>query len=265
MGFVSNAVGARRRSHYLSDELAPMVADSPDEKGSEYFEWESVRKAIDTFQGERPFVFVELGAGYGRWCVNAVCMLRAKHQGAAYRLVAAEPDRTHFRWLKQHFADNGIRRDWCRLCDAPVSGSQADVYFIGGQPRAWYGQAVVDDAFGKMHLGFLRRFLGKQYARRMRTVTLAELLEGHDVIDLIDMDIQGAELGVIETSLGLLRQRARRLHISTHSRDIGYRLNAALRDWEIEHAYPCLGESETSIGCISFGDGVIAARNPFIP
>src|SRR5215212_6203606 len=62
----------------------------------EYFEWialvEAVSEARDTF------VFVELGAGYGRWCVRAA--LAAGDLRFECTAVEAEP--THCRWLREH-------------------------------------------------------------------------------------------------------------------------------------------------------------------
>lgn len=85
-----------------------------------------------------------------------------------------------------------------------------------------------------------------------------------DVIDLVDMDIQEAELGTVIKGRQLLRERARRLYIGTHSRRIHSTLERVLREdgWIITWSYAPLSLQITQHGPISFADGVLAAVRP---
>ena len=79
---------------------------------------ESVLEADDGF------TMVELGAGWGRWLVDAWSVL--KQIGKTDKrllLVGVEAEPTHFEWMKQHFADNGLDVQ-AASADPGGSGSQ---------------------------------------------------------------------------------------------------------------------------------------------
>jgi FkbM family methyltransferase len=257
--FFINAVGARQRTHFFSGEQMAITSHSPIDRDAECFEWESVLQAVDGYPGGRDFVIAELGAGFGRWSVNAICALRQCHGDVPFVVIAAEADASHFRWLREHLRDNGIRPERCRLFSRPVSGKAETVYFLGGDPSKWYGQAIVDKAYAKQHFGFLGRLLGRINYRKLDSATLSNVLASVKVVDLIDMDIQGAEASVVENNLDLLERKVLRLHISTHAHDIEQRILKALSNWKIERYFPCLGERDTPIGRLKFVDGVISA------
>ena len=251
----------------------------------EYFDWIDVLSAVWAYVSAapaRPFVFVELGAGFARWSVNAVCALRSHASAAPYLVVAAEADPDHFRWMQQNLFDNGVPRERCRLFPAPVSGPKRQVLFQSGDPGNWYGQSIVENErieylarhprAQRQENSYLRepglwdRWFGPKNPRRilaMQTITLAEVIEGLDIVDMIDMDIQGAEAEVIEHSAELLSQRVLRLHIGTHSTEVEKRIRATMapRGWILEQDYTCLGLRDTPFGPVAFGDGVQSWRN----
>ncbi|MSO64751.1 MAG: FkbM family methyltransferase [Alphaproteobacteria bacterium] len=47
-------------------------------------------------------------------------------------------------------------------------------------------------------------------------VTLADILGPLDVVDLLEVDIQGAELAVLPPAMDLLDRKVRWLHLGTH-------------------------------------------------
>ena len=51
-----------------------------------------------------------------------------------YRLVAVEPELDNMKWLRKHFADNGIDPDRQWLLQTAISGSNEPVYFPVGSP-----------------------------------------------------------------------------------------------------------------------------------
>ncbi|MBM3613517.1 MAG: hypothetical protein FJX19_11245, partial [Alphaproteobacteria bacterium] len=60
-----------------------------------------------------------------------------------------------------------------------------------------------------------------------RAVTLTQVIEDIDIVDIVDMDIQMAEADVIDASLSTLAKIVR-LHIGTHSPAIEDRLDQTL-------------------------------------
>jgi hypothetical protein len=94
-------------------------------------------------------------------------------------------------------------------------------------------------------------------------VTLADILETVAFVDLIDIDIQGAEADVIEAGLPALTAKVRRLHIGTHKTDIEERIRVALAaaGWRRVWDFPCNSRTRTPYGHVTFQDGVQAWFN----
>src|SRR5688500_9494985 len=89
---------------------------------NEYFEWLDVVDAVDRYLASaaaRPFVFVELGAGYGRWSERAITCLLQRNPLADYRIIAVEADPGHYRTLGPYFTKHGISLERCKLINAP--------------------------------------------------------------------------------------------------------------------------------------------------
>jgi hypothetical protein len=101
-------------------------------------------------------------------------------------------------------------------------------------------------------------------AIRVPQIPLSDIISKYTLIDLADLDLQGAEGGAIEESIGLLNERVRRLHIGTHSHDIEAHLRKTLSDagWERLRDYPCARENDTPVGRVTFVDGVQTWDNP---
>ncbi|MGJ0513088.1 hypothetical protein [Methylocystis sp.] len=242
----------------------------------EYFEWidllESVHDAGDAF------VLVEVGAGYGRWAARGVCAARQKGVPRT-KAILVEADPLHARFAREHMSLNGLDPADLFLYETTVSARKETTLFAVEAPKGflpegatWYGQAIL----GRLGEGHLQptgvSYFGKPLFRRrdgwgvieVGSMTLAEALAGQELIDLVDMDIQGAEAEVIETSADCLNSKVKRLHIGTHGCSIEDRLRRALtaHGWTCLWDYPCQAETETSYGRVRFNDGVQSWINP---
>ena len=58
-------------------------------------------------------------------------------------LVGVEAEPTHFEWMNEHFADNGLDARRHRLIQAAVAANDGVANFAIGHAEAWYGQAIV--------------------------------------------------------------------------------------------------------------------------
>ncbi len=259
-GFLGNWVGTRIRQSF-SERLAPMLpgfyAPHPPAANDEYFQWTDMLEAIDAAQGS--FTMVELGAGFGRWVVDAWGAIRRKGlEAMPLLLVAVEAEPQHFQWLQEHFRNNGLDPARHRLIEAAVTGAPGSVTFCAGHAGAWYGQAIVPPDHGGQ----------SEYPQaqviEVRAVTLDQVLDGIAHVDLLDMDIQGAELDVCTASMSTMLAKVRRAHISTHGEEIEAALRQVFRahGWRNLHDYPLNRTSQTAYGPISFGDGVQTWINP---
>lgn len=222
----------------------------------ETFEWIAILDAVS--QSDGTFRMIELGAGYGRWLVAAACALRQKRPGAALKLIGVEAEPTHFRYLRQHLIENGLAPGDHHLIEAVVNASGDPAHFITGHGEDWYGQAIVPEGF------VMQRFPDAKTIQ-VPAVRLGDLIDGHENIDLVDMDIQGAEQEVVEASIGIMSKKVKRAFVSTHSPEIHAAIGNAFKaaKWQPVAVHGWQGASEpTAFGDISFEDGVQYWRNP---
>jgi FkbM family methyltransferase len=224
---------------------------------AELSEWQALLDAVADATGR--LTMLELGAGFGRWTVYAVAAIRRYRPELKHRFVALEAEPTHFRWLRQHTRDNGLRR-WsragsCKLIEAAVSAREGRDSFFFGDPQAWYGQALVRP----------ENETAQAPVTEVQTVTLSSLLKPLDSVDLIDLDIQGAELEVLAEAAPSLGH-VRRIHVETHLDSIDEGLPAvfarAAGEWQPEIAIPLGARRATPLGEADFsGGGVQLWRN----
>jgi FkbM family methyltransferase len=267
VGFSANFLGVRTRDAYnlgwpgfvLSQGGWVETRHPPFDE--DYFEWIDVLEAV--VEAEGVFTMIELGAGWGRWLLNGAEAAR-RRGGLRLRLVGVEAEPTHFRWLEQHVADNRVDPSGVTLIEAAVARTSGHVRFQVGDPDAWYGQSIVGGPAARA-TGLARlRSLGRRPPAEppgvavVDAVTLAEILEPLDRVDLIDLDVQGVEADVLEAAAEGLDHKVQRVHVGTHGEDNELRLRALFesRNWECRNDYPCGRESTTPWGRITFQDGV---------
>lgn len=224
--------------------------------GEETFEWINLLSAI--LEAKDKFNMIELGAGYGRWVISAACALRRTRANLPFKLMAVEGDPTHYGWMIKHFADNGINRQDHRLINAAVSDKDGEVIFTkADDPSLHYGQLIVDRA------EYAERF-GHKAAPNTRCFALATLLKEFDIVDVIDMDIQGAELSVVSACPAELSAKVRRVHIGTHGVELESGLRTFFRGlgWSCQWDFGTQGVRDTPYGSVRFEDGAQTWINP---
>jgi FkbM family methyltransferase len=220
---------------------------------------------------------IELGAGIGCWVVRAAYAVQQYNPSLPYRLIAVEAEPTHFEWMRDHFLDNGINPDQHLLIHAAVSDKPGQASFYvenpgsSADPSAWYGQALTKDY--EVDLAASDATYGDFRVRRHQSgaksiivpaITLASILDGLQQVDLIHIDIQGAELGVVGSAIQELGRKVKRLHIGTHGHDIEAGLRELLKShqWRCLADYPSFSREPTPWGPIDFQDGVQSWINP---
>jgi len=244
---VGDDLGVITRPVFVSGDAASMIGEP---LPHEAFEWMALLDAIT--EATTDFTMLELGAGFGRWTVRAAAAIRRYRPDVTYRLVAVEAEPTHFEWLTMHTADNHLRPrsavGRCELINAAVSENAGEEPFYFGDPAAWYGQALVrPDNRG-----------ADASVRPVETITLSSLLEPLDSVDLIDLDVQGAELEVLREAASSLG-RVRRIYVETHSEAIDESLagvfQSAEGEWSLIVSAPLGARRRTPLGEAIFTDG----------
>jgi FkbM family methyltransferase len=274
--FIIDALGGRTRKRYYAG--FDWAGSRPDAVGlfdlfrpgpnEELFEWIDVLGAVALAHGQ--FTMVELGCGFARWLVTASVALRQRDVGRV-RLIGIEAEPTHFRWARRHLRDNGVDPRCVELIPAAVSVHEGTASFYTGSADAWYGQALTQAHLAPTpwFLRVFRRLCGSRpcvmdTVSRVRTVSLNSILDRCDMVDLIDMDIQGAELDVLSRAMDSLDRRVCRIHIGTHAPEIERGLRGLFQQlgWINRNDYPCQRENDTPWGHMHFVDGVQTWLNP---
>lgn len=249
----------------------------PPPLSEEFFEWIDILEAVAN--GNSPFVFCELGAGFGRWSVAAG--LAARQRNRPYHAIMVEAEPKHAEWANLHVSDNAID---ARLIEAAVGSERGSMDFIVQQvttdsgeardPKSWYGQVLAHDAgfsFAQAEThpldyhGRKVKVVNGWGAIEVPVITLDDVFRDHEVIDLIDADIQGGEADVFCGSMPILNQRVRKIHIGTHSHPVEDRLRSAFakNEWRLKWDFPCQSQAvPTPYGPVDFGDGVQSWVNP---
>ena len=240
----------------------------------EYFEWIDLLEAVKA--ARQRFVMLELGAGYGRWGIRASLAAKQRAIPSFVRFVEAEPQ--HVAWLQGAVALNGLVSSEFSIVERAVSYGAVQVpfcvEFVGDghsgklDAHNWFGQAVGWEPVSAT----AQRYFGREvfttpggYSQIfVDTATLEELTADLDVIDLIDMDLQQAERDVVAHSIGVLNEKARRVHIGTHSHEIEDEIREIFLHygWKKIWDFACVQTNETVFGPIPFVDGIQSWVNP---
>jgi FkbM family methyltransferase len=266
-GWDVNFLGVRTRVSFfsvfarLADYPRGCTREAPKPVPNEdYFEWIALLEAVLDAQGS--FTMVELGAGWGRWIVNGIGALRAQGN-LPYLVVGVEAEPTHFEWMKQHLVDNDVDLRRATLIEGAVADADGDVWFHVGEPGDWYGQRIALPEEVTPETERQREICGRSVAR-IRAVSLRTVLRNLDRVDLLDVDIQGAEADALEAASDVVNGKVKRMYVGTHDQTNEGRLRRLFGglEWEGVYDFPGGGVSDTPWGRMTFEDGVQLWVNP---
>jgi FkbM family methyltransferase len=244
-----------------------------------YFEWIDVLESVVAARGS--YTMIDLGAGFGRWAARAVLAARRYDPSLPHRVIAVEAEPRVFEWMHQHFAENHIEPSDHKLIHGAVCEQSSRVlFYIGGPPGGqfdrelndWYGQFLTQDYDASGESEEDGEYCGHQVLRHktgwrsifVPGVSLRNLLNDLEHVDLIDMDIEGQELPTIRSTIEELDVKVKRLHIGTHGKEIESELRELLSShgWECLADYPLRSINKTPWGEIWFENGVQSWTNP---
>jgi FkbM family methyltransferase len=213
----------------------------------ELFEYIALLEAIDAAT-KGQFTMLELGAGYGRWMVNAAKAAQQRDLTCHFVGFEAEPD--HFQMMIKHFRNNKVYPWSYHLIEAAVTDYDGTATFAVGSPKVSWSQTIVDGTDK-----WDTKWTGK---KTVRAISLTTILKSLEAVDLIDLDIQGDEFKVLSAARDALSAKVKRVHIGTHEHDIELSLRQLFSSmgWECRYDYPCKRKSVTPFGKIAFQDGV---------
>jgi FkbM family methyltransferase len=224
-------------------------------------DWIPLVQALNETSGT--FRMAALGAGWGRWIAGGAGL--ARQLGRDFKILGVEAEPQHFDWMLRHMRDNDIGADRATLICAAAAGRPGDFWFTVGDSQSWYGQSIVsvDESKGRPDPSKFRRVKG---------LTMNDVLEQLSPIDYLHMDIQGTEAEFLSYAPDQLNRHVGMVNIGTHGLDIEVQLRALFRklgwtciyDIEIGSSRAIRIEEKLSKP-VQFGDGVQVWKNPNFP
>jgi FkbM family methyltransferase len=229
---------------------------SPDE---EYFEWVALLTTIAHARDR--FCMAELGAGWGRWITSAAVLCRRK--GIACSLIGVEAEPSRFDLMNMVLQDNCVDPADHDLLRAAVAARDGEVLLAGDEDR----RDVYSHQIIRSDQELEWRNLPGFEVRSVPAYSLETICATHEFIDLVDMDVQGAEYDILAASFAAVSWKIGVLHIGTHSKHIENSLKQLLSamGWLGAFAYPCQSTVRTHFGRVTFVDGVQTWVNPDRP
>lgn len=300
-GYVTDFLGTRTRLSYLPNDNLPqtgLVEDLPIPTNFHATEKEwggALRAALDA---EENLTVIELGAGWGPWMV-AVGKAAQLRGITDIRFVAVEADDIHYQWISDHFADNGFDpAQHIRILGiVGAEDGYAEFPIIEDPSKEWGAEAVFDEKpplpppqspFQKL-AALASRMMNKAPAfpsvppekvsskmtklesyeasprkmKRVKSVSIKTILKEHRFVDLLHIDIQGAEADTISPALEPITLKVRRMVVGTHGRHIEERIFADMcaAGWILENEEPCQFTQHQGRMVLS-RDGCQTWRNP---
>ena len=179
--------------------------------------------------------FFELGAGWGRICLNiagAIDFNVIDCIPKRYHCLAVEAEPIHYEWLKEHFEAQNI--NGTAVCGA-VSNKNGTCRFESySRPDYQYGQAMAPlrSRRGIPSIQNIRKIItGKTVKVPMYTLDHLVQEYGFDHVDIVQMDVQGAEYDVIQGAANAIKDdMIDYFLINIHHNDFSHMLTARLSD-----------------------------------
>jgi hypothetical protein len=266
-------VDARRNSkEYWSGRSAVHFQDDksmPDPTHEDYYEYLDLLEAIDN--GPRnQFIMVEVGAGYGRWMLNAAHAL-SRHRFKRYtsfHLIGFEADNERSKMLVKLMQINKIE-NFKLICKVVVS---PDVYMqgeninfaINKNDASKFGGMIIDPVLEVASGRPQMTDTDWMKIEKLPVCNMAEELSDFEVIDFMNFDIQNAEISVIPAYIDFLTQRVKMVHVGTHSKmaDETVAKSFLSSGWIPRWQFPWRSTISNEYGQVNFRDGIQSFENP---
>ena len=231
------------------------------------------------------FIFVELGAGFGRYSARAWKFSKKKD----FKILSVEADPFHYGMMLKHFKNNGIQSQNVEIYQNIISNTDSFInFYISSKElnkissetaKTWFGQSIVHDWEEKINplVNFLKNiifYINNFYkvpffkfiqfyksgfsSIKVKSISLNKLLQNEKKVSLIDMDIQGEEINLIKSEIETLNKKVEKMYIATHSKKIEDEIILFLgkKNWQLTTYLKGETLNNTKFGPIKCQDGV---------
>jgi FkbM family methyltransferase len=225
-------------------------------------EWVGTLKAV---LGARDvFRMLELGAGWGPWCV--IGYTAAVQRGISdIQVVGVEGDSGHIKYMEENFAANDLKPGTYSIITGVVGLADGEATFPKAKdPSEVYGGAPAFStcADDQRPFNYFMKYCSEfvDQCERVPAFSLETLTAGFPIVDLVHCDIQGGELDLFANAIQLISRKVKRVVIGTHSWQIDHGLIGlfATHGWVLDGAEDCIYRGG------AFHDGTQVWRNPLL-
>jgi FkbM family methyltransferase len=225
----------------------------------EYFEWITLLTAIA--HADRQFCIAELGAGWGRWITASAVLCRRK--SIDFSLIGVEAEPFRFNLMEMVLRDNLVDPEDHDLLRAAVAARDGEVFLAGNDDRREIYSHQMIQANEVLEWQNLPGYV----IRSVPAYSLQTVCATHPFIDLLDIDVQGAEYEILASSFRAVSFKVGMIHIGTHSEEIEEALRTLFGEigWLEAFDFPCHRAVDTRFGTANFVDGVQTWVNPNRP
>ena len=205
-GFITDFLGIKTDVGFVKgiEILGGTVQGYPLPRGNfhgDVTEWTGTLQSV--LAAKERFVAVELGAGWAPWlviCARA-CAIRGINNMS---LIGLEGSSAHAAMMRRHFQNNGIRPENHKLLHAAVGTFDGSAEFpIASDPAADWGQAVIVGQHG----GYDYRGHSIAATELVPLLSIETILADEALVDLVHIDVQGAEVDIIRPALSTLNAK----------------------------------------------------------
>lgn len=212
---VTNFLGVKISPEVMPSLLEPMVGcveskPAPGNWHADIAEWAAALRSV--MEAKDDYRIIEVGCGWGCWLNNMGVV--ARRLGLKLDLIGIEGDSRHLESARKTLALNSFNPMEFRLVKgvaAPRSGIALFPSYPEGHEN-WGAEPIFyPDEITK------QRLLDEGSYEELSCIPLAQLCQ-QSMVDLLHIDIQGAELDFVRENFSDIAAHVRRVFIGTHSR-----------------------------------------------
>ncbi len=214
---VTNFLGAQVEPKIFPPILGPMTGQVeglpiPGNWHADIAEWAAALRTVAL--AKETYRIVELGCGWGCWLVNMGVAARAL--GLRVELIGVEGDPNHLQNAASTLALNGFDPSQYTLTHGIAAAQPGHAIFPNPEAgsAAWGGEAIFFPDNETL------KSARKDPSKQVLDCYTLETLGSKNIIDLLHIDIQGAELDYAKGNQDQMSKYVRRVLIGTHSRVI---------------------------------------------
>ena len=259
-GMLTNFIGVRVPIQVFPHVLEARDGDvegipDPGNWHADIAEWAAVLHSVD--QSRKTFRIVELGCGWGCW-LN-IAGVAALQRDLTVDLIGIEGDKNHLINARATLDANDFTEVNSRLIHGVAGPTKGEAIFpdpAAGE-AGWGGKAIFD-ADAKT----LAKAKADSSVQVLDCYPLSELARD-GAIDLLHIDIQGAETDFVAGNITDMCNHVRRVLIGTHSRSIEGSLQSLFlgAGWHMEMERPVIAPLKKGVPVTQI-DGVQMWANP---